>query len=138
MNCCLQKLTCQNCFLKDTDLAVLAEVPSLRSNRSLKHLSLSGNIHVTGESLLKFLDVPSNLQYLDLSSCGICSPIPEGLTNRQVGFSRHLKYLNLSHNSFNEQDMQTLLRLWRLTWRENSSVIITKSITILSSQAFNE
>jgi hypothetical protein len=44
------------------------------------------------------------------------------------------KYLNLSHNLLNEQDIQTLFRLWRSTWQENSSAIITKAIVIFSTK----
>ena len=59
--------------------------------------------------------------------------MPEALANRQTGFSRHLKYLNLSYNSLNEEDVETLLCLWTLTW-PNASVCITESIAIFYSQ----
>jgi Ran GTPase-activating protein (RanGAP) involved in mRNA processing and transport len=107
---------------------------SLECNPNLKHLTLSDNVKVTNEVLLKLLTLPSNLQFLDLSCCGISSPLPEHLVNRQTGFSRHLKYLNLSYNSLNEQDIETLLCLWSSTWREKTSVCITKSIVIFCAK----
>ena len=76
------------------------------------------------EGFLKLLTTSSNCHYLDLSYCGISSPIDNSgsLAEDKICLPAHLKYLNLSHNSLNEEGINIIHHLWRKTWGEKTNL----------------
>ena len=105
----------------------------MQNNSNIKHLNLSGNKRLTNDSLLHVLAQMTSLQFLDLTSCGLTSPLPTSLGNLHYSFPGNLKFLNLSNNFLEDDDIiGTLANLWNSRWQEKSQVCMSKSIVIFS------
>lgn len=92
-------------------------------------------MNITNESLLRFL-MPStgkNLQRLDLSVCGLTSPLPVEFENPQeLSFPKVLTFLNLSHNSLYEHDLNKLSQWWKSVWGKLSHTCLNPPISIFA------
>lgn len=99
---------------------------AMQSSKCPKQLDLSGNVNITSENLLQFLAPATgkSLQHLDLSVCGLTSPLAINFAEnpQTLVVSKLLKFLNLSHNSIEENDQEKLSQWWNSIWGKHSCV----------------
>nr|XP_006824749.1 PREDICTED: tonsoku-like protein-like [Saccoglossus kowalevskii] len=117
-DCILQNLNLSGCFLTNEDL--MEVTTSFSTNESLVSLHLSGNSKVSNYGVQNLLeniqDSFGSLEELDLSGCGLSSPLGTLLLeafSKKKNDKPLLKQLRMPMNGISENDKQNLIDLWK-------------------------
>ena len=105
--------------------------------KQLTFLNLSGNTALSNDGFLNVLKgLGTILQELDVSACGLSSPLSETiLTEIKLLFQNEetlkLQKINLSHNLLDLNDKTKLVDGWNLLCKEGSTVSVNEQMCIL-------
>jgi Ran GTPase-activating protein (RanGAP) involved in mRNA processing and transport len=116
-SCPLHQLTLSVNKLESKAGPSLARVVS--SCQSLRVLNISGNPTFGNDGLGVLLPVIAQLQVLDVSSCGIVSPLPDDIAHLYPLSHVHsvnLHHLLLSGNRLYGSDRDIMATAWRALW----------------------
>ena len=102
----------------------------MNSCQSLKVLSIAGNPGFGNDGLRMLLPVAAQLQVLDVSACGIVSPLPDDVARLHPLSHIHsvnLHHLLLSGNRLHESDRDIMTKSWQALWNNKAKCCLSNN-----------
>lgn len=142
-NCAIQKLILEDCRLNDEDMTYLSKCIPGPVPICWTYLSLSTNPDLTAAGLrtllTTFQESKCSIMSLDISMCGLKSPLDRSVYDLLAGFitqshpsGETLNKMILSSNNLDKMDMEVLVNVWEVAHGDSSTHFIDKNRFILS------